>query len=214
MAEITDDASILHDPDFPMLQVKVLYWGPGEAGKTTNFQLLKQIFSPFLISKGFSIETTTHRTLWNDSVHFQFKIPAFKINLVVIMTTTTGQQRFLNTREYILQNTDGVIFVADSSRAKSSQNKRSFEELQSFIGNTDTPILILLNKRDLPDAITVQDFVELFELPDFPELPGCAEEFKIIYESVATNSNNYGDAQSVFVDLIQKILKKKLVKER
>ena len=76
-----------------------MYWGPGEAGKTTNFTRLKEIFTEHRISDGFSIETTDHRTLWNDAVMFEFDVPAIQALLYVQITTTTGQERFLTTRE-------------------------------------------------------------------------------------------------------------------
>ena len=192
-----------------MLQIKILYWGPGEAGKTTNFIRLKEIFKRKLISKGFSIATSDERTLWNDSVHFKFTLNKMNIDLIVILSTTTGQERFLSTREYILQNSDGVVFVADSSEDKIDKNIRSFDELLSFTRENKIPILILLNKRDIPNAIGKEKFRELLNLPEIEtDKNGC----KIIYQSSANNKSNPGDVQQVFLDLIQKILKMKLIK--
>ncbi len=196
------------------LQIKIIYWGPGEAGKTTNFRKLKQIFSSYLISKGFSIETSTHRTLWNDSIHFCFQMPMFNLELITILTTSTGQKRFLSTREYVLQNTDGVVFVADSNPLKMPENKRSFEELLSFCGSTSIPIKILLNKRDLANAISVEDLCQLLEIPLPPSIRKSDHnppDEKMIYESVAIHSQDPGEVKDVFLDLIQEILKRHFV---
>lgn len=91
------------------LQIKIVYWGPGEAGKTTNFLRLKDHFMKNQVSNGFSIATTNDRTLWSDSVHFRFVLKGLNLDLIAIVATTTGQERFLTTREYILQNAIGEV---------------------------------------------------------------------------------------------------------
>ena len=194
-----------------LLQIKILYWGPGEAGKTTNFHRLKEYFKEYLISEGYSVETSNHRTLWNDSIHLRFYVKSISLVVIVILTTTTGQKRFLSTREYILQNTDGVIFVADSTRKKISENIRSFQELTTLIGNRDIPLLILLNKRDIMDRISVAELASALDIPSLSKnsLKEC--ENQIIYTSIANRPKNSGDVQLIFMDLLQKILEKQLM---
>jgi hypothetical protein len=193
-----------------MVQKKILYWGPGEAGKTTTFQRLKGVFNAHLVSKGHSIQTTSHRTLWNDSVNFRFLLPDFRLELIIILATTTGQQRFLGTREYILQNTDGVVFVGDSAPEKLKENRRSFQELQTLLGSNTVPILIMLNKRDLSDAISLEEFREALDLPDLKTTPNAGR--KIIYECIATNHTESGDLIQAFQDMLTIILKQIMVK--
>ena len=143
-----------------IIQLKIVYWGPGESGKTTNFFRLREKFDLLRINNGFSIETTDGRTLWQDSLFLSFNFP-FGDNKLAIITqivTCTGQERFLSTREYVLDGADGIIFVGDSSPEKMEQNKRSFRELVSFAGSKDVPYVIQLNKRDIEDAIAMDDF--------------------------------------------------------
>ena len=192
-----------------LLQIKIIYWGPGEAGKTTNFLRLKEIFHQYSISNGFSIATTDDRTLWNDSIFFKFYLPKFHLNLVVNVATTTGQERFLSTREYILQNSDGVIFVADSEISKLDENIRSFEELVAFTRRNHVPILIQLNKRDITKHISTKEFKSALDLPNIDR---DADGFFVVYEGVANDKINPLGVKEIFLDIIQKILLAKLRK--
>lgn len=189
---------------FPLLQFKIMYWGPGEAGKTTNFQYLRTIFSPYMVSKGFSIETTTHRTLWNDCVTFRFDVKAIQKSIIVQVATTTGQERFLSTREYVLQNADGVIFVADSDLNKLLDNIRSFEEVVAFTRDNGIPILIQLNKRDHPNAITETEFRHKLGLPDTDP-----DGLKVIFSAIAKKGEG---VKEIFMEMFEKILRNKLTR--
>lgn len=188
------------------IPIKIMYWGPGEVGKTTNFECLKQLFTSKLVSKGFSIETTDKRTLWCDSVTFEFQFPSINCIVQAIVSTTTGQERFLTTREYVLENADGAVFVADSDPKKMPSNCRSFEELKSFSQKSQIPIYILLNKRDLPNAISIKEFVSQMRLPT----QNPTKLLKIPYESTANNTKNPGDVSRIFSDLLIEVLRKKL----
>ena len=204
MATTSSEPSISDTAPYPLMQLKIMYWGPGEAGKTTNFEWLKQTFKPFLISKGFSIETTNHRTLWNDSVTFRFDIHNLRLSTIIHVATTTGQERFLSTREYVLQNADGVIFVADSDEMKQHENRRSFEEVVAFTRESGIPILIQLNKRDHPEAISEADFRLDLDLPDMDP-----EGMHLVYLAQASKGQG---VQEIFMDLFEQILRKKLLK--
>jgi len=196
-----------------ILQIKLLFWGPGEAGKTTTYYRLMEIFKAFKASKGFSIATTDKRTLWADSVHFQFPMIPNKMDVVVNVATTTGQERFLPTREYILQNADGVVFVADSSWGKIEENLRSFEELLHFIKRTTTPIFIQLNKRDLPNAITLKDFLGEMDLPDTNQGTGGIQ---VVYETIASSllPKEKHTIQRMFIGLLETVIHRNMVDTR
>jgi len=150
-----------------MLQFKIVYWGPGESGKTTNFYRLREKFDLLKLTRGYSIETTEGRTLWEDSLYllFKFSLHDVRFNIICHVVTCTGQERFLSTREYVLDGADGIMFIGDSDPEKLEQNKRSFRELVSFAKPKEIPYLIQLNKRDLKDAIPVQDFKLQLGLP-------------------------------------------------
>ncbi len=210
MQSSTGNGPAITSDDPHIFQLKIMYWGPGESGKTTNFTRLKEIFVEHRISDGFSIETTDHRTLWNDAVMFEFDVPAIKALLYVQITTTTGQERFLTTREYVLQNADGVIFVADSNPQKMADNQRSFQELLAFTQDTGIPILIQLNKRDLPNGISVMAFKRALGLPE-ADTDGFG--FPIVYEAIAANELEPEGVKESLLDMLQKILFKKLDKK-
>ena len=150
-----------------MIQFKIVYWGPGESGKTTNFFRLREKFDLLKLNRGYSVETTDGRTLWEDSIYllFKFTLNKIKYNIICHIVTCTGQERFLATREYVLDGADGIIFVGDSDPDKSEQNKRSFRELISFAKPKDIPYLVQLNKRDLEGAIPIETFKRLMGLP-------------------------------------------------
>ena len=84
----------------------------------------------------------------------------------------------------MLQNADGVIFVADSNPQKMPDNQRSFQELIAFTQDTGIPILIQLNKRDLPNGISVMTFKRALGLPE-ADTDGFG--FPIVYEAIAAN---------------------------
>lgn len=192
-------------PDFNkdeyIIQFKIVYWGPGESGKTTNFLRLKEKFSLLKISNGYSIDTTDGRTLWHDSIFFTFnlQIKGKKYNIITQITTCTGQERFLSTREYVIDGADGVIFVGDSCPDKIEQNKRSYRELISFVNRNNVPIVIQLNKRDLPDAISLKNFKKHLGLPN---LDKNEDGTPIVYETVALEGEN---VVRIFKDLVMKI---------
>ncbi len=100
-----------------IIQFKIVYWGPGESGKTTNFIGLRERFNSIKISNGFSIETSDGRTLWQDALFISFKFDLREVDYTIItqIVTCTGQERFLSTREYVLDGADGIVFVGDSN---------------------------------------------------------------------------------------------------
>jgi len=150
-----------------IIQFKIVYWGPGESGKTTNFIRLREKFNSIKISNGFSIETSDGRTLWQDALFISFKFGLEGVNYDVItqIVTCTGQERFLSTREYVLDGADGIVFVGDSDPNLVEQNKRSFRELIGFVNAKKIPYVVQLNKRDLDDAIPINSFKKSLGLP-------------------------------------------------
>ena len=166
-----ENVELSEDFDFDdtegMIQFKIVYWGPGESGKTTCFFRLREKFDLLKLNRGYSVETTDGRTLWEDSLYilFKFMLRDIKYNIICHIVTCTGQERFLSTREYVLDGADGIIFVGDSDPEKLEQNKRSFRELISFAKPMDIPYLIQLNKRDLKNAITIKNFKVQMGLP-------------------------------------------------
>ena len=185
-----------------VLQFKVVYWGPGESGKTTNYFRLREKFDGLKLNRGYSIETTDGRTLWQDSIRLSFylNLEDIKFNIITQIVTATGQERFLSTREYVLDGADGVVFVADSDSDKLEQNKRSFRELVSFTSEKNIPFVIQLNKRDLEKAIPIEEFKIGLGLPKF----GTYEDgTQVIYPTVALEGDS---VRKCFEDLMMLVL--------
>jgi len=185
-----------------VIQFKIVYWGPGESGKTTSYFRLREKFDGVKLNLGYSIETTDGRTLWQDSVRLSFylNLETAKFNVVTQIVTATGQERFLSTREYVLDGADGVVFVADSDPKKMEQNKRSFRELLSFTSEQDVPFVIQLNKRDLEEAISIEAFKKELGLPKFESYEDGTQ---VVYPTVAIEGES---VRKCFEDLMVLVL--------
>ncbi|MFX1377930.1 MAG: ADP-ribosylation factor-like protein [Promethearchaeota archaeon] len=185
-----------------MIQFKIVYWGPGESGKTTNFFRLREKFDLIKLTRGYSIETTEGRTLWEDSLYllFKFTLHNIKFNIICHVVTCTGQERFLSTREYVLDGADGIMFIGDSEPDKIEQNKRSFRELVSFAKPKNIPYLIQLNKRDLGNAISIKDFKLNLGLPLQESYPDGS---LVVYPSEALQGKNIIES---FRDLMLQVI--------
>ncbi|TFG00565.1 MAG: hypothetical protein EU542_07970 [Promethearchaeota archaeon] len=185
-----------------MIQLKIVYWGPGESGKTTNFLRLKEKFDSHRITRGYSIETNDGRTLWQDSMFLSFEATVNKQDYMIIVhvVTCTGQERFLSTREYVLEGADGIMFVADSQPELLEQNKRSFRELLSFASPRRIPYIIQLNKRDVEDKIEIGEFKKQLGLPSEDQY---ADGTLVVYPVIALTGQNVAET---FRDLLGQVL--------
>lgn len=172
-----------------IIQFKIVYWGPGESGKTTNFLRLSEKFNSIKLTNGYSIDTTDGRTLWQDTIFlsFKFDLKGSVYSIIAQVVTCTGQERFLSTREYVLDGADGIVFVGDSNPEKLEQNKRSFRELVSFASPKKIPYLVQLNKRDLENAIKMSKFKIALGLPLLDTYPDGS---KVVYEAEALQGVN------------------------
>ena len=185
-----------------VLQFKIVYWGPGESGKTTNYFRLREKFDGVKLNRGYSIETTDGRTLWQDSVRLSFylNLEKVKFNVITQIVTATGQERFLSTREYVLDGADGVVFVADSDPDMMEQNKRSFRELLSFTGDKKVPYVIQLNKRELEKIVSVEAFKKELGLPNFEKY---GDGTLVVYPTIALQGDS---VKECFEDLMIQII--------
>ena len=185
-----------------LIQFKIVYWGPGESGKTTNFLRLKEKFHYLKLTGGYSIETTEGRTLWQDSVFFSFRFEMRnkQYDIIVQIVTCTGQERFLSTREYVLDGADGIVFVGDSHPDMMEQNKRSFRELINFTDQNHVPYNIQLNKRDLDNAVPIEEFKKQLGLP----LEDAYEDgTPVVYPSIALHGENVAPCfQNLLIQVI------------
>lgn len=143
------------------ITLKIVYYGPGLSGKTTNLQYLHSILNPQTTGKLLSLSTEADRTLFFDFLPVELgKIRDFSIRFQLY--TVPGQVRYNATRRIVLKGADAVIFVADSQRDMRDQNIDSFnnmmENLRSNNINPDEiPIILQYNKRDLKNILTIDE---------------------------------------------------------
>ena len=143
------------------ITIKIVYYGPGLSGKTTNLQHLHSFFDPSKRGKLISLATEADRTLFFDFLPVEFgKINDFSIRFQLY--TVPGQVRYNATRKLVLKGADGVVFVADSQHEMKEQNLESIANMRenlsaNNINPDEIPIMLQFNKRDLPNIATVDE---------------------------------------------------------
>ena len=148
------------------INCKIVYYGPGLCGKTTNLQYIYDSTAPQAKGKLISLATETDRTLFFDFMPLELgTVRGFKTRFHLY--TVPGQVYYDASRKLILKGVDGVVFVADSQEERMDANLESLynleENLQSQGYNLrDLPYVLQLNKRDLPNVIPTDElFAEL-----------------------------------------------------
>jgi signal recognition particle receptor subunit beta len=143
------------------VNAKIVYYGPGMSGKTTNLEIVHQRAPSPNRGDLTSISTDGDRTLFFDFMPLDLGTVAGMRTCFQIYTVP-GQVYYNSTRKLVLQGTDGVVFVADSSASMVEENLESMRNLEQNLaeyGKTlaQMPLIIQYNKRDLPDAMTVEE---------------------------------------------------------
>lgn len=139
------------------MAAKIVYYGPGLCGKTTNLHWIYAKTTPQSRGEMVSLETETDRTLFFDLLPLDVgMIGGFKTRLQLY--TIPGQVFYNTTRKLVLKGVDGLVFVADLQRAMLEANIESFKNLRENLSEIgleldDLPLVIQLNKRDLPNVI-------------------------------------------------------------
>ena len=144
--------------------IKIVFFGPAMSGKTTAIQWLFTTFD--YADKLTSIENTVGRTMFCDFGTIPFPLSdSWTINAHI--WSATGQDFYRSTREVVLVGADGVVFVADSQRNLLDENLASWRELMSMIEQEERllPVVICLNKQDLPDAIQDEQLRSYLRIP-------------------------------------------------
>ncbi len=137
------------------VQVKIVYYGPGRGGKTTNLEYIFNNFKDRIKTELVAIKTQGDRTLFFDFLPFDIgKIKGYDVK--VQLYTVPGQVKYDATRELVLRGVDGVVFVADSMEARRQQNLQSLKNLQENLAIHKKsifkiPLVLQYNKRDLAE---------------------------------------------------------------
>lgn len=157
---------------------KIVYYGPGRSGKTTNLQYIHSQVPEDRRGRMVSLATETDRTLFFDFLPLDLgTISGFQTRFQLY--TVPGQVYYDATRKLVLQGADGVVFVADSQRAQQEENIESFRNLhvnllEQGVDPRTIPMCLQYNKRDLPDVLSVEEMDDLLNYRDLPRFEARA----------------------------------------
>lgn len=157
-------------------QIKVVYYGPAYAGKTTSLKY----FSVRLETEVRELPTADDRSVFFEYTQSE-QFPAKNLQVKFLYWTLPGQQKYRRTRHLVLAATDSVVFVADSQYEAAPRNLEMLNDLEELLSERGVclegrqnlalqpiPIVFFYNKRDLPDIMPVQYMDALFGLPSWP----------------------------------------------
>jgi hypothetical protein len=160
------------------INCKIVYYGPGLCGKTTNLQYVYAKTNPDAKGKMISLATETERTLFFDFLPLSLgEIRGFKTRFHLY--TVPGQVFYDASRKLILKGVDGVVFVADSQIERMEANLESVENLRVNLQEQGydldkIPYVVQYNKRDLPNVATIEELHRLINPSAVPEYQAVA----------------------------------------
>jgi len=182
------------------INCKLVYYGPGLGGKTTNLQYIYEKTNPQARGKMISLATETERTLFFDFLPLSLgTIRGFRVRFHLY--TVPGQVFYDASRKLILKGADGVVFVADSQEERTEANIESLENMYQHLKEhgydpNKIPLVIQYNKRDLSNAAPVAELKKLLN-------PNGLQDF----EAVATKGDGVFDTLKAVAKLVLQELK-------
>ncbi len=170
------------------INCKIVYYGPGLCGKTTNLQYIYTKTNPELKGKMISLATETERTLFFDFLPLALgQIRGFKTRFHLY--TVPGQVFYDASRKLILKGVDGVVYVADSQIERMEANLESVDNLKINLREQGyelekIPYVVQYNKRDLPNAAPLEEMRKLLNPLSVPDFEACATVGKGVFETL------------------------------
>ena len=170
------------------INFKIVYYGPGLCGKTTNLKFIYGKTNPKVKGKLISLATETDRTLFFDFLPIEVgEIRGFKTRFHLY--TVPGQVFYDASRKLILKGVDGIIFVADSQKNRMEANTESLHNLKVNLkvhgyDIRKMPYVLQLNKRDLPTAVDVQEMKKKLLLNGEPVFEASASTGIGVFETL------------------------------
>ncbi len=170
------------------INCKIVFYGPGLCGKTTNLQHVYAKTNPDAKGKMISLATETERTLFFDFLPLSLgEIRGFQTRFHLY--TVPGQVFYDASRKLILKGVDGVVFVADSQVERMEANIESLENLQTNLKEQGfdldkIPFVIQYNKRDLPNAAPVEELRKLLNPNGTTDIEACAATGEGVFETL------------------------------
>jgi len=170
------------------INCKIVYYGPGLCGKTTNIQYVYNKVDPGTKGKLITLATEMDRTLFFDFLPLELgTVKGFKTRFHLY--TVPGQVYYDASRKLILRGVDGIVFVADSQSARYDANIESLynlhENLEEYNLNIeDIPFVIQYNKRDMPDVITLEELEEELNPEGLPSFEAVAVKGDGVFDTL------------------------------
>jgi len=182
------------------INCKIVYYGPGLGGKTTNIQWIHEKTRADAKGKLISLATESERTLFFDFLPIELgTIRGFRMRFHLY--TVPGQVFYDASRKLILKGVDGVVFVADSQEARMDANIEAVTNLNENLKEqgydlATMPYALQLNKRDLPSAVALAELEQALRVKDEP-----------VFEAVATTGDGVFETLKSIIKLVLKDLK-------
>ena len=170
------------------INCKIVYYGPGLCGKTTNLQYIYNKTNPEAKGKMISLATETERTLFFDFLPLALgQIRGFRTRFHLY--TVPGQVFYDASRKLILKGVDGVVFVADSQVERMEANLESFDNLKINLQDQGYDLdklacVVQYNKRDLPNAAPLEEMKRLLNPSSVLDFEACATVGKGVFETL------------------------------
>jgi signal recognition particle receptor subunit beta len=160
------------------LNCKLVYYGSGLAGRTTNLQYIHHTAPPERTGKMISLATEDERTLFFDFAP-EWLPPIHGLEVRLHLYTIPGARFYEDHRTLVLRGVDGVVFVADSQDFRANANIFELEDLRGRLATygrdlRDVPLVMQYNKRDLPDAMAVAELDALLATVECPRIEAVA----------------------------------------
>ena len=174
------------------INCKIVYYGTGLGGKTTNLEYIYSKVNPETKGKMISLATETERTLFFDFLPIDLgEVRGFKTRFHLY--TVPGQVYYNASRRLILKGVDGIVFVADSQASRAEANIESmhnlYENLETYGYELQSiPFAIQYNKRDLPDILPVEELKAQINPLGVPDFEATAIEGKGVFETLSSVS--------------------------
>jgi hypothetical protein len=171
------------------INCKIVYYGTGLGGKTTNLEYIYSRVNPDTKGKMISLATETERTLFFDFLPIDLgEVRGFKTRFHLY--TVPGQVYYNASRRLILKGVDGLVFVADSQATRAEANIESmhnlYENLETYGYDLESiPFSIQYNKRDLDNVLPVEELRAQINPMGVPDFEGIAIEGKGVFETLS-----------------------------
>ena len=172
------------------ISCKVVYYGPGLSGKTTNLQVIHQKMPQDKRTDMVSLATEGDRTLFFDFLPLNLgDIKGFKTRFQLY--TVPGQVYYNSTRKLVLRGVDGIVFVADSQRSRQAENIESLQNLRQNLQDYGMdldymPFVLQYNKRDMDSVFTLDEMNAELNPRNVPFFPATAHNGKGVVTTLKT----------------------------